>query len=506
MPAFQTKKSVVAITQEVTEGTPVVPSAATDFVPVEDGYELTPNLEQLENAELTGSIGKSKTVAGSEAPTAKFSLYFKASGVEGTEPNYGKIIHGVLGDKSVNATEYSTAVGSTVGTASARATIVSTNNAVNFERGEALLIKDATNGYKVRNVFSTTGASTLNLGFNVANAPGSGVGLGKAILYKPGESHPTFTIWDYRANGGALQAMAGSRVTEMGIDVQATQFINANYSMDGISFYYDPINITATDQYLDFTETGPTTVAAIIPAKLYVHPHELAAAIESAMNAVASDTITVTYSDTTGKFTIATNGSLLSLLWNTGTNAANTIGDKIGFVTTSNDTASLTYTSDNAITITSAFTANFDDSNPIVAKNTEIYIGDFDDITCFGIQSFTATIKNTKTDQTDLCAESGKSGSVITGREITVEIVANLPQYDADKFRRLKEGTNTSMMFNAGVKTGGNWDAGKVVNVYMPTASISALSLSDGDGLVIMNLTLSAYVLDGLGEFYINFL
>lgn len=506
MPSFQTKKTVVALMTESTEGTPVVPSAGTDFVPIEEGFEIVPNFEQLENAELTGSIGKSKTVTGFEAPTASLALYLKHSGTEGVEPNYGKLIQAALGAKSVNATEYDTVVGSTAGTSSARATVVvDAGEGVNFERGEALLMKDLTNGYKVRNVFSIA-TDTLSLGFNVANAPGTGVNLGKAILYKPGESHPTITVWDYRANGGAVQAMAGSRVTEMGIEVTAGQYINATYSLEGISFYYDPINITSSDIYLDFVETGPTTRAAQVTAKLYKDPHQLAAAIQDAMNAVATDNYTVTYNDLTGKFTIVTDGSLLSLLWNTGANTANTIGDKIGFLTAADDTGALTYTSDNALTLTSSFTVNFDDANPLVAKNNEIYIGDFDDITCFGVQSFTANVANTKADQADLCAESGKSSSVITGREVTVEIVASLPQYDADKFRRLREGSNISMMFNAGTKTGLNWNPGTVMNVYMPTASVTALSLADADGLVTMNLTLSAYVADGLGEFYINFL
>ena len=188
MASFQTKGSRMAIVTEVTEGTPVSPTSAGQYIALQDGYSLEPAFEVLDNAELTGSIGKAKPVLGLENPTASLDHYIRHSGVEGQEPNFGRLIEGVMGAKSVNATEYDTDAGSTAGTALVAGTVVvDAGDGVQFERGEALLIKDATNGFKVRNVESIS-TDTLTVNFNMSAAPAANVNLGKAVLYKPGSA------------------------------------------------------------------------------------------------------------------------------------------------------------------------------------------------------------------------------------------------------------------------------------------------------------------------------
>lgn len=74
---------------------------------------------------------------------------------------------------------------------------------------------------------------------------------------------------------------------------------------------------------------------------------ELAAEIKSKMEAATGDTITVTFSTSTGKWTIASDGGTLSLLWNSGTNNANSVAESIGFDSSADDTGAVTYTGDN---------------------------------------------------------------------------------------------------------------------------------------------------------------
>lgn len=504
--AEQTKKSRMAIVEETTAGTPVAPSAGSDYIAIQEGFEVSPEFETLENTELTGSLGPAKTLLGLENPSASISHYIRHSGVEATAPGYGLLLEAAFGATSESVAEFDTVGGSTAGDATTRATIVvDAGEGASYERGEPLLIKDGTNGYNIRPVFSIA-TDTLSLGFNLAVAPAATINLGRSVLYKPGESHPTISVWDFRANGGAVQLIAGSRVTELSMEVTAGELINGSFSMEGIEFFYNPIEITATDTTIDFLDDA-STEQALVTAQIYKDPHELADALATSMNAqTASNTITVTYSDTTGKYTIASDGTTLSLLWSTGAGTANTIGDQIGFVVASDDTGSLTYTSDNAITLTSPQTPAFDSADPLVAKANEVLLGDFDDITCFSTQSLTFTLSDEKTDENDVCATSGRTGSEITGREATVEMVANLPQFDADKFRRLRENDDTTMQFTFGTKSGGNWEAGKSGMLYLPTATISSLSLSDEGGLVTMELTLTAYVdSSGNGEVYLGF-
>jgi hypothetical protein len=502
--ATQTKNSVMAIVRETTEGTPVAPSG-TSYIALQDGFSVEGAFEKLENAELTGSIGAAKSIQGFESPTASVSHYIRHSGVEGTEPNFGLLLEAAFGAKVVASTQYDTVAASTVSTIK-----VDTGEGVNFQRGQGLLIKDGTNGYKIRPILSVSG-DDLTLGFKLptGGAPASGVNLGKCVLYKPANTdHPTMSVWDYRGNGGAVQMMAGARVTELGIQASAGELINGTFSMAGIRFYFNPIEIAATDTKLDFLDNVTTRVATI-QAKMYRDPIELADALASAMNSLGSaNTFTVTYSSSTGKYTIASNGTTLSLLWSTGANAANTIGDKLGYLTAADDTGSLTYLSDNAQSLVAPHTPAFDNSNPLVAKDNQILLGDASDAdpACVSVSQISMSLTDEKTDILSICAESGKSGSLVTARSVTIDLVATLSTYDVEKFKRFRSSQTTSFMWAFGSKAGGNFEAGKSGYLYMPTAVIETHNLSDTDGIVSLEMTLKAFVQSGAGEVYLGFL
>lgn len=503
MTSILTRSSAVALKRETTEGTPVLPTAATDYIAIQDDFKMSPSFDVLENAELKSSIGKSEPILGAESPTASFSHYLRSSGVAGQEANFGILLETLLGAKSIASTEYPTVASSTTSVIK-----VNTGIGANFERGQALLIKDPVNGYRIRAIESVSG-DNLTIGFQVPVAPGTGINLGKAVLYKPANSsHPTLTVWHYLGNGGATQMLSGGRVTDGSFDISAGDLINASYSIDGIAFYFDPVNILAADTKLDFTDdTG--TFAATITAKVYKYPQELASAIQSAMAAANPlQTPTVIYSSTTGKFTIKTTGTVLSLLWNTGTNAANTVGDKIGFSTAADSTgtgATTGYTGVNPLSFVAPQVPTFDNASPLAAKDNEAMIGDVTDYLCFNASSVKLDISDSKADIKSVCAVSGKSGSIISGREVKLTVSALLDKFDADKFKRFAEGQNTKFQYSFGSKSGGNWIPGFCGCIFMPTAKISSFEISDSDGLAQLDLELTGYVnSNGEGEVYIN--
>lgn len=500
--AIQTRNSVLAVTVETTEGTPVAPSASTDFIAQQDDFDMTQEFETLDNAELKASLGKAKSIVGLESSTTSFSHYLRHSAVEGQAPSYGDLLKAAFGTETVNGTEYDTVAASTT-----EVVKVDTGEGATFARGHALLVKDGTNGYSIRPIHSIS-TDDLTVGFDLANAPASGVNLGKAVTYSPADTgHQTLSLWNYVGNSGAIKMTSGNRVTETTIEIAAGELINASYTCEGIKNYFNPIVIAATDTYLDFTDDDGT-FAATITAQTYQDPHALADAIASAMNATATtETHTVTYSDSTGKFTIATSTSaVLSLLWNTGGNAANTVGDKIGFSVAADDTGATTYTSDTAQDWAAAYTPSFDASDPLVAKDNLCMIGDHDDYACFAANSVSFTLGTPKRDTLSICSTSGRSGSIINAREVTISVSALLEQHDADKFRRMRENSDTRFCYVGGTKTGGNWDAGKCFCLYVPTATITSVSTPDDDGLVALELELSAYVDDsGNGEVYLSF-
>lgn len=499
--ALSNKSSVMAIKEESTEGVVVSPTAATDYVALQEGFSFEPSFQTLENKELKGSIGKAKTLLGQEQPKASFDHYLRASGVEGQAPNYRLLLKSALGLETVNSTEYPTVAASTINQIK-----VNTGIGANFKRGQALLIKDGTNGYSVRNVLSVSG-DNLNTSFDLAVAPAAAVNLGKCIAYAPlNQGHPTLSVWEYRGNGGAVELMSGSRVTEASWDFQAGQFISGKFSLDGVEYFYNPMNVVSTTSKLDWLDNATTRVATI-PQKIYKDPADLASAIQTAMQSQSANTITVTYISSTGKFKITSSGTTLSLLWNTGANKVNSIGALIGANMSADQTGALTYTLVNAINLASPYTPSLDVADPVVAKDNEVLMGDVSDFQKLHPSRVSVQLSNSRKQISDVTTLSGVSGSVLTGREVTISFTALLDQYDVDKFKRFRTGQQTSFSYSAGLKSGGNWQAGKTVNAYVPTATITSFKLGDDDGLAILECELKAFVDDsGNGEFYLNFL
>ena len=253
--------------------------------------------------------------------------------------------------------------------------------------------------------------------------------------------------------------------------------------------------------YIDFNDGG--VKAASVPQGFYKSPGELALTLQNAMNVVSTG-ITVTYNSTSGKFVIAKASGTLSLLWNTGTNAANTIGDKLGFSTAADDTGVLSYTADNAQVLSSPYVPQYDAANPIVGKNAEIFLGTATETACFGAQSFSWSLTNTLVNVPDICEESGRSGKQTTQRAVVFEIVATAGQYDVTKFESFKDAETLRFCFNAGEKQGLNWVPGKCINIFSPTVVISNFAVDKSDDLTIFNMTVTAFVENGLGEIYFN--
>lgn len=497
--AIQTRNSVLAIKEETTEAQAIVPAAGTDYVALQADFAMSPEFETLTNEELRASIGASKPVLGLENPSASFSHYVRHSGTVAQAPNYGKtMLKAAFGSEVIAAAERDV-VSATVSTIT-----VDTGEGAGFQKGDALLIKDPVNGFRIRAIDSVAG-DVLTLGFNVPVAPAVGVLLGRSVTYVPvSTGHPTLSVWHFVGNGGALQAMSGARVVDMTLTAEAGQFVNASYSLEGNEYFFNPITITSTTNRLDFSDG--TERNATIAAKTYKDPIELAEAIQTAMDGLTADTITVTYSSTTGRYTLASNGATFQLLWSTGTNAANTIGEKIGFSVAADDTAALSYTGDTPIDLEAPQTPVLDTADPLTAKNHEVMFGDSTDFACFNASSISINVATPKTDILSICAASGKSGSVINERTATAEMTALLSQYDAKQFERFRKGLKVKFQYSFGEKVGGNWVAGKSGMVYFPSATITSYSLEDQDGLVALTLGLTAYVEQaGSGEVFISF-
>lgn len=493
------RNSVFAIVEESTAGTPVAPSSGAQFVPLRSGFSMEYAVETIDNEELLADIGAAKPSKGKESVNGEHTAYLKTSGAEGVAPELDVLYQSILGGKSVASTEYDTASGSTINVVN-----VGSGEGATFEQGEALLVKNGA-GYEVRNIASiSTDALTQN--FSLKNAPASGVNLGKAVLYKPGSSFPTFSAWLYNGNGHAVEMASGDTMTELSLEFNTNEYANATFSYQGIKYHFNPISITASTDTIDWTDDDGT-FAATVPAKIYRTPQELASALSDAMNAQTTETITVSYSNVDGKFTIAATGSVLSLLWNSGTNTAQTIGTKLGFLVAADDTSALTYSSDNAQSYVAPYTPSYDAVDPIVVKDAELFIGTQSQNICVCARTVTVTVTKEVTDADCLCEETGTKEKVATSRQVTLEAEFFLNKYDSQMVDQLINNDTISAMLNVGKKSGGNWVPGQVVNVYLKNAAISSFSRT-GDEFILGNVTVTGFIPTDatLGkDLYINF-
>lgn len=509
--AIATRKSVQAIVEETTAGTPLDPSAGTQILPLQEGFEMTPATENIDNVELSSSVDSKAPIIGLETPTSTIGHYFRHSGVEATAPSYDLLIKAALGDKVAAPTEKVTTTGSTSGDLNARGIIKLASGGSDYERGDAILLKDSSNGYSIRNVYSVSG-NDLTLLFNLGNAaPGSGIGCGRNILYKTADTLPSITHWIYRGNGGAKEAMAGSRVASMAIEASVGEALNMQFELAGTGHYFDGIRVDSDDRYLDFN-LGAAEISASVNAKLYQSPHELADALELALtNTGATGTFTVDYKDygnASGKYFISHSTGVFNLLWNTGTNTANTIGDVLGFSTAADDTGATGYFSDNAQDWAAAFSSTADSNvNPLIVKNNEVLLGTFERTVCTEAQEMTITVENTLQDVRDICSESGVGEKLLAGRVSTVEILMTLKKHDAKYYEQFRLGDTVQFAYNGGVKVGGNWVAGRCVNVALFEAKISEWAVTDTDDVVTISMTLTGTAnSSGLGIVYVNLL
>jgi len=515
--AFSSKSKVMAFIKETSEGVIVDPTAAS-FSVVREGSALVGAVETTSSDELRNSIGASKSFVTKEAPTGSVSRYIKTSGIEGVAPEDAILYEAALGGQEIHATEVVTAAGSTAGDSSNRAILKVADGDIlagELKVGQAVLIKDGANGYAVRPIYAIDSAASpdeVTLGFNLGVAPASGVGLGKAVFWNTADdSQPTFSAHEFQsssANSAYHLTHGGCRTNSVAMDFPANDLATVAFEIGGINFGENQISIGANNKYIDFTDSSGT-VAAIIDEGRYQTPIHLADAISAKMLAAsaasAGDNISCSFDSSTGKFNIASDGTVLSLLWNTGANTANSIGASIGFLVAADDTAALTYDSDNALSYGPAVTPSYDDSQPSVVKDNMLILGDFDDYICFGGQAFNITIGTPKTDVPNWCAESGVDESAILSREVSITGTLKFKRHDADRTYKMLKNQTVSLAFVTGRKIGGNWEPGTVQCNYCPEVSITTKNIIDSDGYIVEEFAGTAIVgTAGLQDVYIT--
>jgi hypothetical protein len=140
-------------------------------------------------------------------------------------------------------------------------------------------------------------------------------------------------------------------------------------------------------------------------------------------------------------------------------------------------------------------------------KNAEVMLGTFERTICTEVSEFTLTIDNTLQPVPDACAESGVGSILLQERNTSLNMTMTMRKHDAKYFEQFRVGDTIQFQFNGGIKVGGNWVAGKCVNVAIIEAKIIEFQPVDADGRAAFTLGIEATANStGLGVTYANLL
>lgn len=227
----------VAVELEVTEGTYVAPSGAGSFLQTLDsGFEMNPSKELLERNIFTGSIGKVTPRTGTKSVSGAVPVECRAFSVEGSAPEYDKLMQSAFGTKRQNTTLVtSKATGNT-------SSILQIQDAdiAKFAIGDIVLVKQAgafhVSPITARSTTATAASITL-LVPHPAGAMSASVTLAKFTTYTVAQSgHPSLSITKY-VEDAIRQTAIGCRVNKFSVQNLATGKIpTINFGFDGLDF------------------------------------------------------------------------------------------------------------------------------------------------------------------------------------------------------------------------------------------------------------------------------
>ena len=508
-----TRRSTAAVIQKATEGDLQKPTSGSQFITIQPDYALSPNFETVENVELKDDIMSGKTIITGEAPSATYSHYFKGSGTAGDAPEIGPMIQSSFGGYRTQGAE-STAVASST----TKLLKMSTTDAARYKKGDALLIKDS-DGYQIRPVASVSGTD-VTLGFELPAATTANSKVGAFLTYYPtSDDLPVFDLWHYIGGGDSgVENIKDCRTTSMTITANAKDLINANFAFEGTAYrfnedYVDEYQVTAGDADFEviWTNAGTRTNTAVSIAEGRYTGAELAAAAQTAFRAVnnAFSNATVTFAD--GRFTFADSDTSFYLNFEGFTGMAEVFGFAEADTSSSSLVNSLKSTKDGKLTrfYDSGIDSDdleYDSTDPIVARDQQIFIGDADDNICIETSSATFTFGTPKSLITSVCTESGNYRSIINQRTATLAVSIILEEDDRRFFNKFKEGDRVDFAFMGGKKTDGNWKPGECFSIYGSPASITSFAITNVDSVFNLDLELTCYADgEGQGSIFVSF-
>jgi len=206
----------VAIKEEVTEGTFVVPAAGSDFVQLlGDGASMEPSKELLERDLIGGGLSAATPRTGLWSVSGQLNVEMKSNGTEGNAPEYGLLLEGCLGTTRAAVTKTSSDADG--GTYSDVVICFATADVGVYNVGDILHIKRA-GAHHISPITDITGTEVTLLVADPAGAFVDGLVVSALTTYLPAdEDHKAISVSRY-IEDAVLEKAAGCKITSMGME------------------------------------------------------------------------------------------------------------------------------------------------------------------------------------------------------------------------------------------------------------------------------------------------
>jgi hypothetical protein len=228
--------TIIGLKEEVTEGTYVVPSAATDYIQPLESIDVSPRKELVERTILTSSIGVVQPRVGTKSVTAALPVEFRASGVEGGKTDFDLLLEGALGNSRQIASRIETKASGNTGS------ILQIEDADigSLSVGDIIVVLESGAHHICAISAKDSSTGTANVTITPAKASGSfsnSVEISKSTTYYPANSgHIPLSLSVYWANE-ILEKAVGCKVTRMSIDnFSVGALASFGFELEGLGF------------------------------------------------------------------------------------------------------------------------------------------------------------------------------------------------------------------------------------------------------------------------------
>lgn len=241
-----TNESTIALVAEVTEGTYVAPSAATDYVEVlSEGLELNKTRELLERSNLSSTVENEAARVGMAEVSGSIPVELKASATVGDAPqSLDILLRSLLGGKRQITSDQTSGTTHT-------STVINFADTSAFAVGDCVVVQEA-GAYEMRPISAITTNTSITFPFALDNgAPSDAVVIAQVTTYYHDTSNSiSFSAEHNLGSQAIMQKARGLRAVSGSVEnFSVGQIPNMNFGVQGLDIDRADANASYTASY-----------------------------------------------------------------------------------------------------------------------------------------------------------------------------------------------------------------------------------------------------------------